>query len=120
MVEDRITDGDRILTLLRAEIDGRETAGLDRLSIVEETEDRVLSAEEDSAVVDDNGQVLTTLKPTLDGLDLRLRTGEPLGREHVDDEFLKVDEVDGQVVVTVPTSAAVKRAVDLLVAASEN
>lgn len=116
MVEDRATDGERIATLLRAEIDGRETAGLDRLAIVEGEDRAALSADEDSAVVDADGRVLASLEPTSDGLLLHVRTDESLAREHADDELLKVDETDEQVLVTVPTAAAVKRAVDLLVA----
>ncbi|WEL16883.1 Uncharacterized protein SVXHr_0704 [Halorhabdus sp. SVX81] len=115
MVDDCVTDGERIATLLRAEIDGRETAGLDRLSVVA-GEDREPSAPDDGpAVVDDDGRVLATLEPTSDGLVLGVRAGESTVQAHADDEFLKMDVTDEQVQVTVPTAAAVKRAVDLLV-----
>ena len=120
MVEDRVTDGDRILTLLRAEIEGRETAGLDRLSIVESGDRAALSADKDSAVIDDDGRVLATLEPTPDGLALQFQIAGSLVREHAGDAFLTVDETDGQVLVSIPTAAAVKRAVDLLVAVSGN
>ncbi|CCQ32915.1 hypothetical protein HLRTI_002472 [Halorhabdus tiamatea SARL4B] len=120
MVENRVTDGERIATLLRAEIDGRETAGLDRLSILEGADRAELSVDEDSAVVDDDGRVLATLEPTSDGLFLHVRASESAVQGHADDEFLKVEEADDQFLVTVPTAAAVKRAVDLLAAASEN
>jgi len=114
MVDDCVTDGERIATLLRAEIDGRETAGLDRLSVVE-GEDREPSAPDDGPAVVDDGRVLATLEPTSDGLVLGVRAGESAVQAHADDEFLRVDVTDEQVQVIVPTAAAVKRALDLLV-----
>lgn len=121
MVDDHVTNGERIATLLRAEIDGRETAGLDRLSVVEEPDDRTpSSAEEGVAVVVNDGRVLATLEPMSDGLSLHVQANESAVQAHANDEFLKVEKADDEVLVTIPTAAAVKRAVDLLVATSEN
>lgn len=111
MVDDYETDADRIATLLRAEIENRETGGLDRLTIGES-----------EAICDADG-VFATLEPTADGLVLSVRASESAVRHRVGEGplFVIADDQDKtangneRVAVTVPTAAAVKRALDLLV-----
>lgn len=114
MVDDRITDGDRIAALLRAEIDGRETAGLARLSIDGET---VLA----------DGRPLATLDPRDDGLVVRFEPGVDVPADVATGSNLEIDPAgsafdverpdDG--VVVLESAAAVKRVVDALVVATQ-
>ena len=105
MVEDRITDGERIATVLQAEIDGRETGGLDRLSIDES---------EDTMTVRFNGQTLATLDPRADSLAIRFQRGGETARATAADAPLQT-EMEDETVVHVESAAATKQAVDLLV-----
>lgn len=105
MVAETITDGERIATILRAEIENRETAGAGSLAIRERggTE----------AVVAD-GTTVAELDPCEAGLDLywlaehgRLDSAE----EH---PGFTVRRIDDRPVLTIETGAAVKRVLDLL------
>ena len=106
MVEDTITDGERIATVLRAEIDGRETAGLGSLAVREQDGNTVVVAD---------GHPIAELDPGAAGLALHWRTDERRLGNTDDESGVTVREtVDGPI-LTVETGAAVKRAIDLLV-----
>lgn len=68
MVSEEITNGERIATVLRAEIEGRKTGGLDRLSIDEADYLTVLA----------DGHPLAVLDPLETGLAIRFRPAEPV------------------------------------------
>ncbi|MFB6201256.1 MAG: hypothetical protein ABEI98_04525 [Halorhabdus sp.] len=105
MVDNRITDGDRIAELLRAELDGRETGELDRLSV-------------ESATVRVDGRPLAKLEPRESGLELTFSQPESAIRDAIVGATLESHPGDQSVTVVVASAAETKRAVDLLVAVS--
>ncbi|WP_158853243.1 hypothetical protein [Halorhabdus sp. CUG00001] len=107
MVRDRLPDGDRIAEVLRAEIDGRETAGLERFSI-ETTGD-------DTTIVCDESP-LAEIVPRETGVEMRFPEGTTAVRSAAEHTSLEVEETEGPVVVVVDSAAETKAAVDLLVA----
>jgi len=110
MVEDRITDGERIAEVLRAEIEGRGTGGLDRLSIAER---------DGTTTVLLDGEPLTTLEPGQSSLEISFcRAGEAV-RAIAGDGGLDTRSGNGSVTVVVGSAAGTKRVVDLLAAVAD-
>ncbi|WP_135663844.1 hypothetical protein [Halorhabdus rudnickae] len=109
MVEDRITDGERIAEVFRAEIAGRETGGLDRLSITEDGTTTVLL----------DGAPLATVEPGENGLEIRFQRAKEMVRTTAGDAGLETRSENGPVTIVVESAAATKRATDLLATIAE-
>jgi len=123
MVEDRITDGKRIGQLLASELSGREQGALGRLAVTDADPDATPTASGTAAFsVTADGQRLATAELYPDAVVLTLWDPEPVDSEAIEDradrEGLPV-ETDETVAITVPSGAAVKRAVDALSAGVE-
>ncbi|MEF8851649.1 MAG: hypothetical protein V5A44_06495 [Haloarculaceae archaeon] len=126
MVVDRTTDGDRIAQLLASELSGRDGGALARLSVVDADRDATPSPDGPPAygvAVDDRQVADVRIYP--DGADVCLDGGSArLAVQRVVDAVrgpgLSVETPDdGTVVLQVEYGAAVKRAVDALVAGVE-
>jgi hypothetical protein len=111
MVEDRISDGDRIAEVLRAEIDGRRTAGLEHLSIG--------TVGDDVTTISLEGDPLAEIVSRETGVELRFRDGEAAAMSAAERTPLEAEETDDAVVAIVESTAATKAAVDLLVAVAD-
>ncbi|WP_136689220.1 hypothetical protein [Halorhabdus amylolytica] len=105
MVEDRITDAERIAEVLRAEIEGRETNGLGRLSI---------DAGDDTMTVLLDGEPLATLEPGESSLEIRFQLARDAARATGRDVGLETRPEGESVTVLVESVAGTKRVVDLL------
>ncbi|WP_458205830.1 hypothetical protein [Haladaptatus sp. NG-SE-30] len=121
MVEDRITDGVRIAQILSSEIDGREDPPLDSLAIVnanrdvEPTDDGALAYE-----IDQDGEVVASVFVQPDRVRIDISDGIDAATEAASEAGLRVRPKAAQppqVLVFVESGAAVKRAVDVLIAA---
>jgi len=110
MVEDRITAGDRIAEVLRAEIDGREAAGFDRLSVVETAGTPTVRAD---------GDAIAEFDPLETGLTIRFRAGHAVVQDAAADLGLDTRSADDAVTVRVDAVAETKRAADLLLAVAK-
>jgi len=123
MVEDRVTDGERIAQLLASELSGRSDGTLSRLSVVDADRDAEPSPDGTVAYrVTVDGERAGTVRIYPEGADIRLQAGpDALSVEQVVEAVrgpgLSAElTADGGAILTVAYGAAVKRAVDTLVA----
>ncbi|SEM99697.1 hypothetical protein SAMN05216388_1001111 [Halorientalis persicus] len=123
MVEETITDGKRIAQLLASEITGRETGPLAAMAVVDADPDVEPTA--DGAVaygVDRDGERVADVAVQPERAYLELRTGVDAGADAAADADLRVRPKavePPRTLVFVESGAAVKAAVDVLVAAAE-
>ncbi|WP_181684943.1 hypothetical protein [Halorhabdus salina] len=111
MVKDHITDGERIAAVLRAEIDGRGAAGLERLSIG--------TVGDDATTITLDGESLAEIVPREMGVEIRFRQDVAAVRSAAETTALEARKTDDAAVVVVDSAAATKSAVDLLVAVAD-
>lgn len=123
MVEDRITDGRRIAQLLASEVTGRETGPLAAMGVADAEPDVEPTADGAFAYgVARDGERVADVAVQPERAYLELRTGVEAGAEAAADAALRVrpKAVDPpRTLVFVESGAAVKAAVDVLVAAAE-
>ncbi|MFB6083439.1 MAG: hypothetical protein ABEJ94_04260 [Halorientalis sp.] len=123
MVEDRITDGTRIAQLLASEITGRETGPLADTGIVDADPDVEPTADGALAYgIDRDGERVADVFVQPDRAYLELRVGVEAGAEAAADADLRVRPKAAEpprTLVFVESGAAVKAAVDVLVAAAD-
>ena len=115
MVEDRITDGKRVAQLLASELTGLETPPLDRVGVVDATPEVEPTADGTAAygvAIDGDRSGTVTVFP--DGATLSVDGSLPEAFEPADG--IDVERGDEGVVVRIEHAAAVKGAVDALVA----
>lgn len=121
MVSERVTDGVRIAELLASEVDGRSDGALDRLAVVDAREDVVGTPHGAFAYgVELDGERFADVHVHDDRVRVELRTGLDAGAAAADDAGLRVRTKAVQpprALVFVESGAAVKRAVDALLAA---
>ena len=134
VVEDRVTDGRRIAELLASEIEGRTDGAFDRLAIVDANPDANPDANRDTAPGDGDSRAYDVardgkpfarvfVRPERADLVLlddsvRRASVETHGLEESTSDDDASDDDSQRLVVHVPSGAAVKRATDLLDAAS--
>jgi len=123
MVEDRVTDGERVAQLLASELSGRSDGPLSRFSVVDADRDAEPSPEGTVAygvAVDGERVGAVRLYPEGAGIDFEAdpdAVDVELVVEAVRGPGLSSEPTaDGTAVLTVEFGAAVKRAVDALVA----
>ena len=127
MVEDRVTDGERVAQLLASELSGRSDGELDRFSVVDADPDAEPTPEGTVAyriAVDGDRTGEVHIYP--DGAEVRVGDGGDgsengsldTGRlvEATRGDGLRAETTDDGVVVRIEYGAAVKQAVDALVA----
>lgn len=121
MVEDRITDGKRIAQLLASEVTGLSSPPLDRYEVVDADPDAEPTAGGTFAyalAVDERRVAEVFVRERSARIDLSVDAGVPPEAETLTGDGLGVATTDdGRLRVDVEYGAAVKRAVDLLVAA---
>lgn len=124
MVDDRITDGKRIAQLLSSELSGRETGPLADVAVADA--DRSAEPSDEGAVayrVTYRGERVGTVRIYPEAVDFETADDSSLAPdavvERARDAGLSVSEADGGATVRVESGAAVKRAVDALVAGLE-
>ena len=114
MVEERITDGKRIAQLLASELTGLERPPLDRIEVVDATPDAEPTPEGVEAYgVALDGDRIGTVTTYPESVTLTL-DGATEAVESADGVTVTAD--DGRVTVEIEYGAAVKRAIDVLVA----
>ena len=122
MVEDTITDGKRIAQLLASEITGRETGPLAAMSVVDADPDVEPTADGAFAYgVDRDDERVGDVAVQPERAYLELKTGVGAGAEAAEAANLRVRPKATEpprTLVFVESGAAVKSAVDVLVAAS--
>ncbi|RXK51639.1 hypothetical protein [Halorientalis pallida] len=123
MVEDTITDGKRIAQLLSSEITGRETGPLAAMAVVEADPDVEPTADGAFAYgVDRDDERVADVAVQPERAYLELRTGVDAGAAAAADADLRVRPKavePPRTLVFVESGAAVKAAVDVLVAAAD-
>lgn len=117
MVEDRVTDGKRVGQLLASELSGRSDGRLDRVSVVDA--DPQARPDDDGTLAyrvafDDDRVADVSLYP--DRVELLVRTGPEAVADRAREEGLEAIEADDGARVRVDDGAAVKRALDALLA----
>lgn len=126
MVEDRTTDGERTAQLLASELSGREDGHLGQFSVVDADGDATPTSEGALAYrVAVDGERVADVRIYPDGVEIRIVAGAETGDgafavdsfvEGVTGPGLSVESATGETVVRIEYGAAVKRAVDALVA----
>jgi hypothetical protein len=123
MVEERIEDGHRIAQLLASEITGRESGALAALAVVDADPD--VEPTDDGAFaygIDRDGQRLADVFVQPARAYVEVRDGVEAAVEEAEDADLRVRPKatdPPRALVFVESGAAVKRAVDVLVAVAE-
>ncbi len=127
MVEDRITDGKRIAQLLASELTGLSTPPLDRIEVVDADPDAGPSGDGTFAYgVDCDGERVgdVFVHESAARIELGVDGGAAVEAEAIVGDVvtdgLSVSEGEGGLDVCVERGAAVKRAVDLVVAFVES
>jgi hypothetical protein len=118
MVDDRLTDGKRIAQLLSSELSGRESGPLGPVSVVDadpEAEPSEDGTEAYAIAVDGTRVGTVTLYPAHAAV--RLTTGADSAVQSATAGGLPAERDNGEAVLRVEDGAAVKRAVDAVVAA---
>lgn len=121
MVEERIEDGRRIAALLASEVDGRHDGPLDRLAVVDA---RDVDGPEHGAFaygIDRDGERFADVYVHDDRARIEFREGVDAAVRAAEDAGLRVRPKavrPPRTLVFVESGAAVKRAVDVLVAAA--
>lgn len=118
MVEDRITDGQRIAELLAAELDGRTDRGLDRVAVVETAGDGPPASRGERAyAVTTDAERLATIRIHPDRVRLTVHVRSERVRAAASEAGLQVTGgPDGPVSVCIENGAAVKRLIDVIAA----
>ncbi|MFB6143317.1 MAG: hypothetical protein ABEJ30_08270 [Halorientalis sp.] len=123
MVEDRVTDGRRIAQLLASEVTGREDGPLASMAVVEADREIEPSTEGSFAYgVDHDGERLAEVYVHPERARVELLAGVERGASAAADTRLRARPVASdppRTLVFVESGAAVKGAVDVLVAAAE-
>ena len=130
MVEDRVTDGERVAQLLASELSGRSDGELDRFSVVDADPDAEPTPEGTVAYrIAVDGDRVGRVRIYPDGAEIRVGDAGDGSGEHSFDagrvaEGVRGDglstESTGETIVRIEYGAAVKRAVDALVAGAES
>jgi hypothetical protein len=127
MVEDRVTDGERVAQLLASELSGRSDGPLDRFAVVDADPDAEPAPDGTLAFrVAVDGDRVGKVRIYPDGAEIRVEDASDgsengsldTGRlvEATRGDGLRAETTDDGVVVRIGYGAAVKRAVDALVA----
>jgi hypothetical protein len=123
MVEDRITDGKRIAQLLASEVTGRESGPLATMDVADADPDVAPTADGTFAYgVDRDGERVADVAVQPERAYLELRAGVDAGAEAAASAGLRVRPKavePPRTLVFVESGAAVKAAVDVLVAAAD-
>ena len=117
MVEDRVTDGKRIGQLLASELSGREDGSLGRVALADADPDAEPSPDGRLAYrvsVDEDPVARVTLYP--ESVTVVVTAGVDSVATRAREEGLDASVEDGRAVVRVESGAAVKRALDAIVA----
>ncbi|WP_336002301.1 hypothetical protein [Halorientalis halophila] len=127
MVEDRVTDGRRIAQLLASEVTGRETGPLAAMAVVDADPDVEPTADGAFAYgIDRDGDRVADVAVQPDRAYLELRAGVAAGTDAAEaaersDLRVRPKAVDPpRALLFVESGAAVKAAVDVLVAAASD
>lgn len=118
MVDDRLRDGKRIAQLLASELDGRETGPLAAVTVVDADRDAEPSEDGTEAYgIALEGASIGTVALFPEYAEVRLSAGADSAARTAADEGLPARRDGEDVCLRVESGAAVKRAVDAIVAA---
>lgn len=118
MVEERVTDGERIAELLASELHGREDGALSRVAVVDAVDDVTPTADGALAYrVERDGELLATVHVHPERVHLAFEARQDAAARTADEADLRVRPKATEppaTLVFVASGAAVKRAADVV------